>query len=160
MRFFLPAIAVAGLALATMACGTPPEVGEGADFKTVPARGWAYGEALEFEPTPTPDSAGVHARVAVAVRHTDAYIYGNLWLEVSTPLPGCDSVTVDTVNITLADVYGKWQGRGVGVSYVAVDTLPGLRFCEPGRPATVRHIMRVDTLSDIEQVGLVYFDFE
>lgn len=160
MKALLPAIAAAGLALATMGCGTPPEVNEGADFKTVPPHGWAYGEAFEFEPTPTPDSAGVEARVAVAVRHTDAYVYGNLWLEVTTPLPGSDSVKVDTVNITLADVYGKWQGRGVGVSYVAVDTIPGRRYCEPGRPAKVRHIMRVDTLADIEQVGLIYFDIK
>ena len=91
------------------------------------------------------------------MRHTNGYLYSNLWLELATPVPGTDSMRLDTVNIPLADVYGKWYGRGVGVSYVAVDTLAGTYGYDSARPARLRHIMRVDTLPDVEQIGLILF---
>lgn len=128
-----------------------PELSQ-AEFVTIPARGWAYADTLAIN-VPTADSIAV-GRLAVAVRHSNAYLYRNLWLEVSTPL--ADTVVADTVNVLLADNYGRWYGRGVGVSYMLSDTLPGHVCLTRGKPVRVRHIMRVDTLADIEQIGLTF----
>ena len=149
---FLTAVVVA-LALA-QGCAEPAPLDESADFKTVPARGWAYGDTFEYTPD-LADSVG-KSRIAIAVRHTDGYLYSNVWLELATPVAGTDSMAVDTINIPLADVYGKWYGRGVGVSYVTTDTLPAPYGYDKSRPVKLRHIMRVDTLADIEQVGVIF----
>lgn len=141
-------------AMAAVSCSEPAPPAESADFKSVPAAGWAYGDTFEYVPS-LADSVG-NARLAIAVRHTDAYLYSNLWLELATPVEGTDSMTLDTVNVLLADIYGKWYGRGVGVSYVTSDTLPGIYAYDKNRPARLRHIMRVDTLPDIEQVGIIF----
>lgn len=147
-----------GLALVLTACKEPAPLTEGASFQSVDADGWAYGQMYEFNPEPAFSEPDGTARIAIAVRHSDAYLYSNLWLELATPVAGTDSMRLDTVNVPLADVYGKWLGRGVGVSYMTSDTLPGRYAFDDKIPARVRHIMRVDTLKDIEQIGLIYFD--
>ncbi len=138
------------------ACKEPVPLTEGASFESVGQ--WPYGKSYEFSPAPAfPEHSGT-ARIAVAVRHTDSYLYSNLWLELATPIAGTDSMRLDTLNVKLADVYGKWLGRGVGVSFITTDTLPGRYVFDDRHPARLRHIMRIDTLADIEQVGLIYFD--
>ena len=125
---------------------------QSAGFSAIPAAGWAYADTIALEPSLT-DSVAV-GRLAVAVRHTDGYLYRNLWLEVGTPM--ADTVLWDTVNVRLADAYGRWYGTGMGVSYMTTDTLPGAFCLTRGKPLLLRHIMRVDTLADIEQVGLIF----
>lgn len=153
MRHLLAA--VAAFALLCAACH--PEVTEDAEFHSIGAHGWAYGDTLEFE-SEFSDSI-VSARLAVAVRHSSAYIFENLWLEVSVPPVAGDTVGItDTVNVRLADSYGRWLGRGSGVTYVRVDTLPGRYIVRRGAPVRVRHIMRVDTVEYLEQIGLVFIN--
>lgn len=143
------------IALAAVLWGCAnPETSE-AEFTAIPEYGWPYGDTLKLD-IPTADSVAV-GRLAVTVRHTNAYLYRNLWLEVSTPL--ADTVVADTVNIELADAYGRWYGRGVGVSYAHTDTLPRSVCLTRGRPVMVRHIMRVDTLADVEQIGLTFIPY-
>lgn len=92
--------------------------------------------------------------LALAVRHTNGYPYSNLWLEIT--IPQADTALVDTVDIRLADPFGQWYGTGIGVSYQRVDTVyPHINIL-PGAPVTLRHIMRVDTLAEIEQIGLIF----
>ncbi len=143
--------------LAVSACSQPKEAQfEDACFRALPSYGWRYGDTLAFDAPMRFDTRG-SSRIAVGVRHSSAYLYSNLWLEIATPL-GSDSMRIDTVNIPLADVYGKWLGRGNNTSYVLSDTLAGFYEYDSIRPARVRHIMRLDTLQHVEQVGLVYFD--
>lgn len=61
---------------------------------------------------------------------------------------------VDTLNIELADVYGRWHGTGFGPSY-QYETPVGvpLPLGDTSR-ISVRHIMRVDTLVGVEQIGI------
>jgi len=155
MKWLAATIAAVMVLCLVQSCSKPAPLSESADFKSLPADGWAYGDTLYYTPG-FADSVG-KARLAIVVRHTDAYLYSNLWLELSTPVEGvADSMALDTVNIRLADVYGKWFGRGVGVSYVSTDTLAALYDYDKGRPVKLRHIMRVDTLADIEQVGIIF----
>lgn len=131
------------------ACTSP----ERSDFQSLPSEGWAYGDTLRFFAQGV-DTLAADGALAVAVRHTNGYPYSNLWLEIS--LPQADTVQADTVDIRLADPFGRWFGTGIGVSYQHVDTVYPRISIPGGAPVTVRHIMRVDTLADIEQIGLIF----
>lgn len=122
-------------------------------FQHIPADGWAYAAPVEFVVSPADSVAdGV---MSVAVRHSNAYPYSNLWLELST-YRGDSIMSRDTVNVRLADIYGRWFGHGLGTSYQITDTLPGrVELCR-GTRVVLRHLMRVDTLSGIEQVGVSF----
>lgn len=152
MRFLLPALLIFILS----GCTKPGPLAEDAGFKAIPASGWVYGDTLTFRPDSLFADSGATAGIAIAVRHTDAYLYSNLWLELTST--AADSLRRDTVNIPLADTYGKWYGKGMGVSFVTVDTLPMRLRADTANAVTLRHIMRVDTLRDIEQVGIIFFD--
>lgn len=154
------AVTIALTAVAATACSvSDPNTpwSEDAVFVNVDPDGWLYGDTLHVMPPSHFGHPSGTARMAVAVRHGNGFEYSNLWLEITTPA-GPDSMRVDTVNVRLADVYGNWLGTGPGVSVVTSDTLAGVYGYDSIRPAAVRHIMRVDNLKNIEQIGLVYFD--
>lgn len=146
---------VCAMALSLLACS--PDVNEDAAFCAIDAGGWVYGDTLYFEPELSDSVAD--ALVAVSVRHNSGYIFSNLWLEITAPPADGDSVPeVDTVNIVLADAYGKWLGHGSGVSRVVLDTLPRRYVVRRGSPLAIRHIMRVDTVENLEQIGVVFIN--
>ncbi|MDE6491083.1 MAG: gliding motility lipoprotein GldH [Muribaculaceae bacterium] len=122
-------------------------------FEHIPQAGWAYSAPVEFVAQPA-DSA-VSGALTIAVRHSNSYPYSNLWLEVST-YRGDKQVGRDTVNMRLADIYGRWLGHGLGTSYQITDTLPRIVDLCRGDRIVMRHVMRVDTLPGIEQVGVSF----
>lgn len=149
VRYSIPAAVVAMVMSAVAGCTSP---GDFSHYTEVPPEGWAYGNALDFD-TGREDSLS-RGDLEVSLRHNIDYPYSNLWLEICYNNNGRQ--TVDTVNIPLADVHGRWYGRGFGASrqaeaVVATDVSP-----LSGAPVKVRHIMRVDTLRGVEAVG-VYF---
>lgn len=136
--------------LLLFACGKSDKTANAA-FCDISGQRWAYGDTIRFDLPP--DSVCESGRLAIAIRHSASYPYANLWLEVTGPAN--DSVYVDTINIVLADKYGKRLGRGMGVSFLKIDTLPRAYFLADSTRILVRHIMRVDTLTDIEQLGIL-----
>lgn len=91
----------------------------------------------------------------LTVRHSNAYPYRNLWVEISHIDP--DSVLRhDTLNMELADIYGRWHGSGLGASFQYSDTLSRHFRLVRDFGLKIRHIMRVDTLPDIEQIGVAF----
>lgn len=116
--------------------------GQYSEFVSVPAQGWAYGDTVTF----TPDSC-VTPGMDIALRHNDAFPYSSLWVEVS------DSLRRDTLKIDLCDAYGRWLGNGLGSSHQVHARLPFAP--EPARTLNIRHIMRVDTVKGIEQIGIL-----
>lgn len=140
------AVMIAGF----LAVGCSERHEEFSAFGRVDSRGWAYGDTVSVMPV---DLDSVRAkRLEIAVRHTNDYPYRNLWLELSYSV---GRLTVrDTVQLLLADVYGRWQGQGFGPSYQMSRRLRS-RFVIPDSTViSLRHIMRVDTLPGIEQVGI------
>ncbi len=135
-----------------VSCSLPREQG---NFVSVGADGWRYGDTVSLAAAPA-DSTDSIARgvLALAVRHTDAYEFSNIWVEVS--YLGVDSLQRDTFNIRLADDFGRWLGTGIGVGFQKVDTLSRNFTFNTRIPVSVRHIMRADTLPDIEQIGLIF----
>lgn len=89
----------------------------------------------------------------VAVTHSDSYPYRNLWLEVTYT----DSTRTirDTVGLTLADAYGLWLGHGIGNTYQMEAPLRAGVNPQAGSHVSIRHVMRVDTLRGITQVGVL-----
>lgn len=121
------------------------------DYREVAPEGWPYGERFDY--TVTGRDSVFTGMLMVSLTHDNSYEYSNIWLEVT--VPGDSSVMVDTVNVTLCDPYGNWYGNGMPGHYQFTDTLIAtpLTLADSSR-ITVRHIMRVDTLRGISQVGI------
>lgn len=122
--------------------------GDAGDWHTFDDQGWLYGDTLTFE-NDWSDADSVN----INIYHTDAYNYSNLWIEMSYTTKE-NSVVADTFNIMLADPAGRWLGRGNGLTYnLSAAVHPGHAIAKD-TPLRVRHIMRVDSLCDIEKIGL------
>ena len=121
------------------------------DYREVAPTGWPYGESFDYIVTGR-DSL-ITGTLMVSLTHDNSYEYSNIWLEVTVPVDS--SLTVDTVNVTLCDPYGNWYGNGMPGHYQFTDTLLArpLTLADSSR-ISVRHIMRVDTLRGISQVGI------
>lgn len=146
------------------ACSINGHHGNGDDnffsaFTTFPHTRWSYAAPLEFAVDTLADSICPAGTLLLTLRHTDAYQYSNLWLEVTYDI--ADSTAVpDTLNIILADDYGHWRGRGPGNTFQLSDTLRRNMPLRRHQRIGVRHIMRTDTLLDIEQIGITYLPAE
>lgn len=117
---------------------------------------WLYWRPFVFSPDSIADSS-VTGTLLISIRHTAAYPYSNIWVELSNGMPD-DSATYrcDTFDIELADAFGHWYGKGMGVSLRRTDTVATNYTIHRGQPLTLRHIMRTDTLPQVEQVGLIF----
>lgn len=136
-------------------------------FGEVPGAQWLYSAPLEFTADSLPDTT-VTGPLVVTLRHSSAYPYRNIWLEVEqgrlrrvADSTAADSfrtvrlVSRDTFEVMLADPFGRWYGSGMGASLRRTDTVVTAYELERGASLAVRHIMRVDTLREVEQVGLL-----
>ena len=73
--------------------------------------GWNSDEPAEFE-VEVSDTISPH-NFYINLRHTTEYKYSNIYLFLDTYFPG-ESKTRDTIEIILADITGKWFGKGMG----------------------------------------------
>lgn len=125
------------------------------EYKELPVDGWPYNQSLTF--TPDQGDSIANCTLSVALRHTNLYPYANIYLEVSY----ADTIGTthrDTLNIKLADRYGRWLGKGVGPGFQIVDTVRTRHTRIKGSDIKVRHVMRVDTLREIDMVGLTFVE--
>lgn len=150
MKKLLTAICLLFLALGVITSSCSDRHSSFSRFENLPDNGWRYGDTVKIVPSRL-DSATMRT-LEVAIRHSNDYPYRNLWLEVSYTTR---HFTIrDTIELELADVYGRWLGKGFGPSYQVSRPL-GARFALPdSTPIYIRHIMRVDTLPGIEQIGI------
>lgn len=136
------------LALMILAGGCSSESEpDNAVFASIPEDGWPYGYSIELKLNS--DSIDRSDVSRLAIRHNASYNYANIWVELTSIAP--DSIFIDTVNIRLADKYGRSLGRGAGVSFLKIDTIPSHRASK----VIIRHVMRVDTLRGIEQIAFI-----
>ncbi len=142
-------LAMAALAMMLSGCVDGGAFGE---FHNRGPEGWAYGDTALFTIARTDSLAPAELRVAV--RNNNSYPYSNLWLEVTATLPDGKTALRDTVNLPLADPYGRWTGRGFGAGYQTEVAVNPQVVLPNGTRVSVRHIMRVDTVTGIEQVGV------
>lgn len=125
-------------------------------WQHLPADGWAYADTISLMPvdtTLTDNDSVLNGALHLALRHSNAYPYSNIWLELT--YRNSDSHTIrDTINLRLADLYGRWLGSGFGAGYQRELTVSPQTSIDLTKPMRLRHIMRVDTLQGIEQVGI------
>ena len=120
-------------------------------YHNIEPRGWAYGSPLEFDISQA--GAPVYGNIVISVTNDNSYPYRNLWLEVSYITP--EGLHRDTVNVAMCDLYGNWYGNGLPGHYQLSDTITTtpVEFADSST-IKVRHIMRVDTIRGLSQVGL------
>lgn len=148
MRRLLLFIPILCCLLGACAPGGGSESAACSAFRPIDPRGWRYTDTLVFPLRGMIDSVGCVADVAVTVRHSNDYPYSNIYLELSAP------AVSRTACVELADVYGRWYGRGMGLSFERTDTiLRGVRLT-PADTIRLHHNMRLDTLPGVEQIGI------
>ena len=156
----LPAVIAAIMLAMLAACShfAPDEAdGSCSAFSTFGDRGWRYFDTLTLAADSTADSIR-HGALILNLRHSTAYPWRNIWLELSYPDGTDSSATMarDTFDIVLADRYGRWRGSGMGSSLQLSDTLHTRFAMRRGQRVSLRHIMRTDTLPAIERAGLIF----
>lgn len=91
----------------------------------------------------------------IVLRNDNTYPDQNLWLKVEWKDPQ-DSLHTDTLNIFLADEFGRWRGRGIGSNYnnlilykdsMTYDAVGTYEY-------RISHLMRHNTLNGLTQIGL------
>lgn len=76
----------------------------------LPKYEWAYSFQPVFDFTIS-DTASLY-NIFIVLRHTDAYRYNNIWLNVGTQLPG-DSMRYQRLEILLGNDAKGWYGTGM-----------------------------------------------
>lgn len=156
--------AMAVLALTAAGCTVGGHHGNGDDnyfsaFTTFRDAAWPYAEPIAYTVDTIADSICPSGTLLLTLRHTPGYEFSNIWLEVNYDL-GDSCARIDTFNIILADIYGKWLGSGPGNTFRISDTLRTDMPLRRHQRIGLRHIMRTDTLEEIEQIGLSYLPAE
>lgn len=123
------------------------------DFQDVAPSGWRYADVMTFNPAH--DDSIAKGDILLIIRHNNSYPYSNLWLEVEYEATDGRRHN-DTINMRVADKYGRWLGKGNATDFQVVDTVARGITHAAGSTVRVRHIMRVDTLTGVDLVGIEF----
>jgi gliding motility-associated lipoprotein GldH len=94
--------------------------------------------------------------IYLVLRHTDAYKYNNIWLNVGLQPPG-DTTHVQKINLVLGDDANGWEGSGMNDIWEVRKLLNGAarRFKQPGKYSfSISQIMRDNPLLHIMSAGI------
>lgn len=124
--------------------------------KTValPGQTWYYNNKLSFTFTIT-DTSGAY-NIFIVLRHTDAYQYNNIWLNLTSGGPGNFSQS-QNLDITLATDADGWEGNGMDDIFEVrkAITRGPIPFKKAGSYTfQISQIMRENPLKYILNVGL------
>ena len=101
------------------------------------------------------DTASAY-NIYLVLRHTDAYVYNNIWLSIGLQAP-YDSLYEQKVDLKLGDDAAGWEGTGMNDIWEVRKLLNGQprRFKHAGTyNFTISQIMRDEPLLNIMSVGL------
>lgn len=94
--------------------------------------------------------------IFLVLRHTDAYKYNNIWLEIGLTGPA-DSLSVQKLDLSLGSDAGGWEGTGMNDIWEVRKKLTPFprRFLHPGSYRfMIRQVMRDDPLQHIMGAGI------
>ncbi len=93
--------------------------------------------------------------IYLVLRHTDAYLYNNIWLNVGLQSPG-DSLYYQKLDLSLGNDARGWEGIGMNdIWEVRKPLAQNKRFRKKGEyHFSIFHIMRDNPLLHIMSVGL------
>lgn len=92
----------------------------------------------------------------IVLRHTDAYAYNNIWLNVGLQSPG-DSMYFQKLDLSLGNDATGWEGTGMNDIWETRKLLNGQprRFKKMGEYSfSILHIMRDEPLKNVMSAGL------
>ena len=121
---------------------------------SIPNLEWssAFKPEIEFE---VADTASLY-NIYIVVRHTDAYRYKNIWLNVYTQVPG-DSIIKQRLDLALATDDKGWLGSGMDDIFehrIRITNAP-VRLNKKGLyKFRLEQIMREDPLQYVMNVGI------
>ncbi len=146
-KILLPLLLVAILFLA--ACNRTTLFTQAVNFHD----SWPKDKAAKFT-VPVEDTLSLF-NFYLDIRHTGKYRYSNLYLFMQTRFPN-GTYTRDTLEVMLANVQGKWLGKGWGeIKEDRILLKSKLRFPMSGDyEFMVWQAMRVDTLKAVRSVGI------
>jgi len=146
-KILIPLLLVAMLFLA--ACNRTTLFTQAVNFHDL----WPKDKAAKFV-VPVKDTLSPF-NFYINIRHTGKYRYSNLYLFMQTRFPN-GTYTRDTLEIMLANVQGKWLGKGWGeIKEDRILLKSKLRFPMSGDyEFLIWQAMRVDTLKAIRSVGI------
>ncbi|TAE16966.1 MAG: gliding motility lipoprotein GldH [Bacteroidetes bacterium] len=93
--------------------------------------------------------------ISVVVRHTDAYRYNNIWVNVVAQAPG-GKPTPQLLELQLADNAQGWLAKGVDDIYdhrIKISRYP-VRLAKGTHQFALNHAMRENPLQHILQAGI------
>ncbi len=150
-RFSPTVILMAALALTAGSCSTVDVFEKNV---VIPKQQWeaSFRPEIAFEISDTMALYNIY----VVVRHTDAYRYNNLWMNVYTQVPG-DSVNRQRLDLKLATDDKGWLGTGMDDIFehrIQITRNP-LPLSKKGvYKFRLENIMREDPLRHIMNVGI------
>jgi gliding motility-associated lipoprotein GldH len=95
----------------------------------------------------------VEYKVYLVLRHTDAYEYNNIWLNVGLQQAG-DKMQKQKLNITLGNDANGWDGIGMNDNWEVRKQIDQLRLKKGTYNFEINQIMRNNPLPNIMNVGL------
>ena len=139
------------LLFALSSCGTIDVFEKNA---RIPNHEWSssYKPEISFEITDTTSLYNIY----VVLRHTDAYRYNNIWLNVYTKFPG-DTINRQRLDLRLATDDKGWLGSGMDdiFEHRILITRSPVRLTRPGiYTFGLEQIMREEPLQYVMNVGI------
>ena len=127
------------------------------DHYNIPGSAWDAGYRPQFN-FRIDDTAAAY-QLFLLIRHTDAYPFSNIWVNMESRAPGDSAWGRTRVEIPLAAPSGRWLGRGAGALWeqrVAINPPAQPAFFPKSGEYTVRlsHDMRRNPLPEVLTIGL------
>jgi gliding motility-associated lipoprotein GldH len=146
---------VYGLSFLLTACSQKEIFSE---FHSFPEAKWPRNETVNFKVDLQDNTQ--KQDVFLEIRNNDNYPFRNLWLFVDITAPTGDR-RCDTINVNLADVYGKWYGRGISIYSYSFQYEAGIKYPLPGvYTYAIRQGMREEVLPGISDIGMTVMNVE
>lgn len=120
----------------------------------MPKQEWSYDYKPSFS-FDIKDTSSAY-QVYFLIRHSDAYEYNNIWINVSGQMPGESAINSNRFEIPLATA-NRWLGSGMDdlFDHRVLLYKNAVRFMKPGTyTITIAQDMRVDPLKHVLNVGL------
>ncbi len=120
----------------------------------VPQHSWGYNFTPHFDFDITDTSSPYN--LYVVLRHTDAYHYNNIWLNIGLQIPG-DTLKHQRLELLLGSDARGWEGTGIDDIWEVRKSITNgpMKFKKPGKYFfSVGQIMRENPLSNIMSVGI------
>jgi gliding motility-associated lipoprotein GldH len=122
------------------------------EFHSFPKSEWDKSEMVRFEVDVTDDSPRYD--VSLEIRNNNNYPFRNLWLFIDFQTP-TGSLRSDTLQVELADMYGKWYGKGISLYAYSFPYELNVQYPDTGKYVyTIRHGIRENPLKGISDIGL------